>query len=316
VHWDFTDEQQRYNVSLSAHQHLVLRAHYDTLAGPIAEEAHLHAETRHWFLHVPKAGAPYVVELGYSLAGGAWITVGSSQQVTTPADRVSEDQTVRFAHAAGAPPQEVSIPERSTPAEFHETIKTPVLPEGRPAFVEPPRWTMAQEEALAEFIGSVIRKEHAPGSLEILEMFQRQVARQIVRREEELGLPGPSSAVLGISSLQEEAPSSPFGGERLPPRKGFWFNINAELIIYGATEPDAQVTIGGRPIQLRPDGSFSYRFALPDGHYELPVTATPGDRSEIRRAELRFSRQTGYSGEVGAHPQDQSLRPPAAENVV
>ena len=32
----------------------------------------------------------------------------------------------------------------------------------------------------------------------------------------------------------------------------------------GATEPDAAVTIGGRKIQLRKDGTFSFRFALPD----------------------------------------------------
>ena len=37
--------------------------------------------------------------------------------------------------------------------------------------------------------------------------------------------------------------SSPYGG--LEQKKGFWFNVNAELIIYGATEPNATVTIGG-----------------------------------------------------------------------
>ena len=47
--------------------------------------------------------------------------------------------------------------------------------------------------------------------------------------------------------------------------KGFWFNVNAELIIYGATEPTARVTLGGHEIKLRPDGTFSYRFSLPDG---------------------------------------------------
>ena len=52
------------------------------------------------------------------------------------------------------------------------------------------------------------------------------------------------AAISSISSI-----SSPFGGEG--KQKGFWFNVNAELIIYGATEPDAQVTIGGRVIKLR-----------------------------------------------------------------
>ena len=107
--------------------------------------------------------------------------------------------------------------------------------------------------------------------------------------------------------------SSPFGGEGR--RKGFWFNVNAELIIYGATEPDANVTIGGRKIQLRRDGTFSFRFALPDGNYDLPAQATSADASDSRRAELKFSRATQYRGEVGKHPQDAKLKVPRVENV-
>ena len=93
------------------------------------------------------------------------------------------------------------------------------------------------------------------------------------------------------------------------------FNVNAELIIYGATEPDAEVSIGGRLIKLRTDGTFSYRFALPDGDYDLPVVATSSDRSDGRAAGLRFSRATSYRGDVGTHPQDSNLKAPRVENV-
>jgi len=316
VSWDFTATQQRYFNSLSADKHLVLRAHLDSLHGPIAAETHLQEETRYWFLQVPRAGARYVVEIGYYLPDGAWITVRTAEPVSTQPDRPSEDQTVRFAYAGAVAPAGASgdagLPERSTPAEFHRTIQTPVLPESRPA-VEYPRWTAAQEEALTELISTMIRREQVPGSIEILELLQRQ-ARRAIPLEQEIGIFGPSSAALGISSLPpEQVPSS--WGERLPPRKGFWFNVNAELIIYGATEPDAQVTIGGRAIKLRPDGTFSYRFALPDGYYELPAQATSADQTDARRAELRFSRHTRYDREVGAHPQDTALKPPAPENV-
>ena len=34
-----------------------------------------------------------------------------------------------------------------------------------------------------------------------------------------------------------------------------------------------------------------------------------------RAAELKFSRDTEYRGEVGAHPQDPQLKPPLAANV-
>src|SRR5439155_629336 len=102
-------------------------------------------------------------------------------------------------------------------------------------------------------------------------------------------------------------------GEAQQPR-GFWFSINAELVVYGSTEPNATVMIGGRAIKLRPDGSFSYRFSLPDGEYELDVTAKSND-GDLRRAELKFSRQTAYDGEVRAEVQDPELKRPSAENV-
>ena len=115
----------------------------------------------------------------------------------------------------------------------------------------------------------------------------------------------------GISSFSSL--SSPFGGQER--KKGFWFNVNAELILYGATEPDAQVTIGGRVIKLRPDGTFSYRFALPDGQYELPAVAISYDKTDGRAAELKFGRSTEYRGDVGTHPQDPQLKAPLAANV-
>ena len=59
--------------------------------------------------------------------------------------------------------------------------------------------------------------------------------------------------------------------------RGFWLQANTELIVYGASEPDAKVTIQGQIIQLRPDGSFSLRFALPDGEQSIPISAQSCD---------------------------------------
>ena len=75
------------------------------------------------------------------------------------------------------------------------------------------------------------------------------------------------------------------------------------------------MTIGGRKIRLRPDGTFSYRFALPDGKFDLAAIATSAAGDDTRAAELRFRRQTTYHGDVGAHPQDASLKPPTPDAV-
>ncbi|HWQ91847.1 MAG TPA: hypothetical protein VN673_09255, partial [Clostridia bacterium] len=120
--------------------------------------------------------------------------------------------------------------------------------------------------------------------------------------------PGAPEAIASPGPL-EVAPGQP-----AKPGQAFWFKVNAELIVYGATEPDAVVTIGGRQIRLRPDGTFSYRFALPDGTYQLPIQAVAvhGDQ---RRADLSFYRGTRYEGEVGAQAQKPGLQAPAPQNV-
>ena len=119
---------------------------------------------------------------------------------------------------------------------------------------------------------------------------------------------------VSVSSLAMEQPQAISSELGQAPGAGpeFWLMVNAELVIYGATDPTAEVTIGERRIRLRPDGSFSYRFALPDGNYELPIAAVSVDR---RHVALSFSRNTVSRGEVGKHPQDPALRPPAVENL-
>lgn len=75
--------------------------------------------------------------------------------------------------------------------------------------------------------------------------------------------------------------SGGFSPVRKQERK-FWLVLNTELIVYGATEPDALVTAGGRPVTLRPDGTFSLRLSLPDGKQAIPVKAVSSDGIDER----------------------------------
>lgn len=76
-----------------------------------------------------------------------------------------------------------------------------------------------------------------------------------------------------VSSL-----SSPVKGKQ----RGFWFVLDCEVIVYGATEPDAHVTFQGRSVKLKPDGTFSFRFALPDGKFVFDARAVSADGLEER----------------------------------
>ncbi|HUW35048.1 MAG TPA: DUF4912 domain-containing protein [Planctomycetota bacterium] len=75
-------------------------------------------------------------------------------------------------------------------------------------------------------------------------------------------------------------------------KRGFWLNVDVELIVYGATEPDAHVTVQGNTIKLRPDGTFTLRFAMPDGKQTIDVTAESADGKETRTITPEVERRT------------------------
>ncbi|MFE4104969.1 DUF4912 domain-containing protein [Almyronema epifaneia] len=75
------------------------------------------------------------------------------------------------------------------------------------------------------------------------------------------------------------------------PRQ-FWLIADAELIVYGATEPDATVTIGGRPIKLNPDGTFRFQMSFQDGMIDYPILAVASDGEQTRSIHMKFNRET------------------------
>lgn len=87
---------------------------------------------------------------------------------------------------------------------------------------------------------------------------------------------GLSSASGGISSG-----SGGVDSKVKPVQRGFWAELHTELIIYGATSPDAKVTIGGVPVKLTDDGKFSIRFYLKDGQHTIPFVAKSHDSIDI-----------------------------------
>ena len=72
----------------------------------------------------------------------------------------------------------------------------------------------------------------------------------------------------------------------------FPFDVDAELIVYGVTSPNAHVTLKGEPVRLQPDGTFSVRFNLPERRQVLPVVASTGDGTEQRTIVLAIERNT------------------------
>lgn len=74
--------------------------------------------------------------------------------------------------------------------------------------------------------------------------------------------------------------------------RNFHFEIDAELIVYGTTDPGAQVTLQEEVVQLRPDGTFTVRFSLPDSRQIIRAVASSGDGVEERTVVLAIERNT------------------------
>jgi hypothetical protein len=110
------------------------------------------------------------------------------------------------------------------------------------------------------------------GSAELQELFEERLRRP-------MGSPVVSQFGNGLEGL-------------VPKKREFSFDIDAELIVYGVTEPTARVTLQGDPVRLRPDGSFTVRFSLPNCRQVIPAVAMSADGIEQRTIVLAVERNT------------------------
>jgi ABC-type phosphate transport system substrate-binding protein len=106
-----------------------------------------------------------------------------------------------------------------------------------------------------------------------------------------MGLSGLTMSGMGLSGLTMSGVG--FGASMPPLRpRQFWLVADAELIVYGATEPDATVTIAGNPIQLTEEGTFRFQISFQDGTVEYPIMAVAADGEQSRNVHMTFERQT------------------------
>ena len=90
-------------------------------------------------------------------------------------------------------------------------------------------------------------------------------------------------------------PETPFGpGAAAVPGKlkKFFFDIEAQLIVVGRTDPAATVTLNNEHVPLNPDGTFAQRYSLPDSRQIIPAVATSADGMEEQTIVLAVERNT------------------------
>lgn len=299
AYWDLSWQQMADSRGQSSDGRLLLRVFEKNHANPI-QEFTLGPDSRNWYVPVNKAATTYNAQLGFWRHDGSFYVISHSREATTPPDAVSTDTTARF----------VTIPINFSFRQLLDLIRGHIkdgealadalhrlqLSGFKFPFkvgLELGPWSAEQAGELERLMGGDIFRRIQMGSFEISEWLRR-------RLQEELSS--------GMFSAFSPAGAS-WSGQ---PQKGFWFAVNAELIIYGATEPNAKVTADGKPIKLRSDGTFSFHHTFPDGQYKLPVVAVSAGGDDKRAVELAFERKTKTKGDVGKVKQPAHLKAPAA----
>ena len=90
----------------------------------------------------------------------------------------------------------------------------------------------------------------------------------------------------------------------LKRHKQFHFDVNAELVVFGSTHPEAHVSVGTEPVKVRSDGSFSIRLPLPDRRQVLPATAKSRDGVDEQTVVIAVERNTKVMEPVSSDTED------------
>jgi hypothetical protein len=268
-------------------------------------------EARNWYVSVTKPNTGYYGEIGYFEPSGKWRAIVKSGVAVTPGDAVAGSDDVEFA----------TVPAHLTFERLLELVKehmadgeslisalSRIAGEGRLQFRpgKAPTWTDEQKRLLAALLGSTLVEKLGLGSEEIDQILRKQLTEKLSSEVssfslvESLFAPAVSSMFSGIGASWSAQPFS---------QRGFFMHVNAEIIFYGGTDPNATVWVDGKEIKLNPDGTFRYHFKLPDGDFAIPIVAQSPDKVEQRSATLSFVRGTSKVGQVDDTGQPGHLEP-------
>jgi len=176
----------------------------------------------------------------------------------------------------------VLIGYRASSGKFYTLCRSNLVQTPEPGACDPieGHWEEIAEDY--ERIYSLSEHETGSHSNELREMFEERLQRPM------LDLSGEASLAAGNDmSLRRE--------RDLP------FEVDAELIVYGTTTPGASVTLGGKPVKLSSDGSFTVRMELPDRRQVIPVVACSRDGLRQRTTVVAVERNTKVMEAVSKH---------------
>lgn len=237
---------------------------------------------REWYLPIPVSDRDYTLEIGYICNDGRWLVLSRSASVRIPPVYPSEWIEDKFVTVGWEQELEsrtvatlVSPSQKAGAAAAAATQDIGRDGKGDPLYDE--IFARAQSTEAMRVAGSLFGSMH--------QVPEESVSSFVFPSGAGMwALPTASGVNMSGAGLFASAPPA-------QPRK-FWLVADAELIVYGATEPDATVTIDGEPIQLNPDGTFRFQMSFQDGVLRYPIVAVAQDGEQTRSIYMDFERKT------------------------
>ncbi|MEH1903276.1 MAG: DUF4912 domain-containing protein [Nostoc sp.] len=249
---------------------------------------------REWYLPVPVSDRDYVIDIGYRAADGRWLVLARSARVHVPPVYPSdwiEDVfiTVNFEEDLRTNTQyELVPPAKKIPVTANGNAGNAgnaVNGNGNPIYDQ--IFDLAESAEAQRVAGSIFgSQQQVPGSARPEQAISSYIFPSGVGLWAVPTVSGLTASGVGMSGVGFSASAVP-----VRPRQ-FWLIADAELIVYGATEPDATVTIGGRSIKLNPDGTFRFQMSFQDGLIDYPILAVAADGEQTRSIQMKFNRET------------------------
>ncbi|MCP9796009.1 DUF4912 domain-containing protein [Cyanobium sp. Lug-B] len=226
------------------------------------QEVVVDSQAIEWYLPVPLSGRDYRVELGFRKGGsGGWISLAFSATAHVPEldgpALTTPDPFVAFSMPPAADPAPGAAPPREIVNDLHERLYQ--------SATSPWRRLGRGSEAFHE-IDSAAGLHGAGGALS------------------DSGA-GPWASGRSASGI----------GGVAPRQRSFWLVADAELIVYGATDPSARLSIGGEDVPLSADGTFRLQVPFRDGQQLYPIEALAADGEQKRSITMEFRRTTPHA---------------------
>lgn len=265
-----------------------------------------------WYINLPKDNTTCHGELHLKFKNGFTKNIARSNTISTPREQVSAATEFSWVNPDNKKPKPIKN-KKPDELRFHEDQK--ILHENKPykidsnnepiSFKSKQKSTEFVEEQLIHSYESP-QESFAPSRTEVsawgpVQMSELQ--KVIISRAIESSVRNVSSEesnkiynylFTGSSEHSISLPNMFIGSSDnrnlQDKNKEFFFEIGAELRLYGRTIPGSIVLLNGDVIETQPDGSFNLRRALPEGVSLLnfkAISPTTLDSREIKTSVWR-----------------------------